>query len=179
MARVRQLDGERGGRRVVFRSDAEQDPPRRQPRLDRRRAVQAQCFARARQPLAGRSSATSGCRATFRAAAYAAHPDRARGDGSLPRLLARWAKTDVHTHDYKRHGVVNLYAALEVATGEVTHRLSVGVATERLVPPLFLFLSTAGGSRSPRRRWADVGLRAAGQASTAAAWPPPVTPPGG
>jgi transposase len=29
-----------------------------------------------------------------------------------------------HTHDYKRHGVVDLYAALEVATGNVTHRLS-------------------------------------------------------
>jgi transposase len=29
-----------------------------------------------------------------------------------------------HTHDYKRHGVVDLYAALEIATGRVTHRLS-------------------------------------------------------
>jgi len=29
-----------------------------------------------------------------------------------------------HTHDYKRHGVIDLYAALEVATGKVTHRLS-------------------------------------------------------
>lgn len=29
-----------------------------------------------------------------------------------------------HTHDYKRHGVVDLYAALDVATGQVTHRLS-------------------------------------------------------
>jgi transposase len=29
-----------------------------------------------------------------------------------------------HTHDYKRHGVVDLYAALEVATGRVTHRVS-------------------------------------------------------
>lgn len=29
-----------------------------------------------------------------------------------------------HTHDYKRHGVVDLYAALEVASGKVTHRLS-------------------------------------------------------
>ena len=29
-----------------------------------------------------------------------------------------------HTHDYKRHGVVDLYAALEVATGKVTHRFS-------------------------------------------------------
>ena len=29
-----------------------------------------------------------------------------------------------HTHDYKRHGVVDLFAALEVATGKVTHRVS-------------------------------------------------------
>src|SRR6516225_439321 len=29
-----------------------------------------------------------------------------------------------HTHDYKRHGVVDLYAALDVASGDVTHRLS-------------------------------------------------------
>jgi transposase len=29
-----------------------------------------------------------------------------------------------HTHDYKRHAVVDLYAALEVATGKVTHRIS-------------------------------------------------------
>jgi transposase len=31
-----------------------------------------------------------------------------------------------HTHDYKRHGVVDLYAALEVATGTVTHRVTRG-----------------------------------------------------
>jgi transposase len=29
-----------------------------------------------------------------------------------------------HTHDYKRHGVVDLFAALEIATGKVTHKLS-------------------------------------------------------
>ena len=29
-----------------------------------------------------------------------------------------------HTSDYKRHGVMDLYAALEVATGKVTHRVS-------------------------------------------------------
>lgn len=29
-----------------------------------------------------------------------------------------------HTHDYKRHGVVDLYAALEVATGNVVHRVT-------------------------------------------------------
>src|SRR6266850_1911175 len=39
----------------------------------------------------------------------------------LPLRSGRAAR---HTHDYKRHGVVDLYAALEVATGKVTHRLS-------------------------------------------------------
>jgi transposase len=29
-----------------------------------------------------------------------------------------------HTHDYKRHGVLDLFAALEVATGNVTHQLT-------------------------------------------------------
>lgn len=29
-----------------------------------------------------------------------------------------------HTHDYKRNGVVDLYAALEIATGKVTHRVT-------------------------------------------------------
>jgi transposase len=29
-----------------------------------------------------------------------------------------------HTHYYKRHGVIDLYAALEVATGKVTHKLT-------------------------------------------------------
>lgn len=39
----------------------------------------------------------------------------------LPMRAGRAAR---HTHDYKRHGVIDLYAALEVATGKVTHRLS-------------------------------------------------------
>ncbi|MBZ0116805.1 MAG: IS630 family transposase [Sandaracinaceae bacterium] len=39
----------------------------------------------------------------------------------LPLRAGRAAR---HTHDYKRHGVLDLYAALEVATGKVTHRVS-------------------------------------------------------
>lgn len=39
----------------------------------------------------------------------------------LPMRAGRAAR---HTHDYKRHGVIDLYAALEVATGKVTHRFS-------------------------------------------------------
>jgi transposase len=38
----------------------------------------------------------------------------------LPMRTGRAAR---HTHDYKRHGVVDLYAALELATGKVTHEL--------------------------------------------------------
>ncbi len=38
-------------------------------------------------------------------------------------LPLRTGRAVRHTHDYKRHGVVDLYAALEVATGQVTHEL--------------------------------------------------------
>jgi len=41
-----------------------------------------------------------------------------------PPLPLRTGRATRHTHDYKRHGVLDLYAALEVATGRVTHRLS-------------------------------------------------------
>src|SRR5262249_43058764 len=37
-------------------------------------------------------------------------------------LRSGWATR--HTHDYKRHGVVDLYATVDVTTGQVTHRLS-------------------------------------------------------
>ena len=39
----------------------------------------------------------------------------------LPLRAGRAAR---HTHDYKRHGVLDLYAALEIATGNVTHRVT-------------------------------------------------------
>lgn len=39
-------------------------------------------------------------------------------------LPLRVGRASRHTHDYKRHGVVDLYAALEVATGKVTHRVT-------------------------------------------------------
>lgn len=41
-----------------------------------------------------------------------------------PPLPLRSVRAMRDTHDYKRHGVVDLYAALEGATGAVTHRLS-------------------------------------------------------
>ena len=39
-------------------------------------------------------------------------------------LPLRTGRARRHTHDYKRHGVVDLYAALEIVTGKVTHRVS-------------------------------------------------------
>jgi transposase len=43
---------------------------------------------------------------------------------SQPPLPLRTGRAVRHTHDYRRHGVLDLYAALEVATGKVTHRFS-------------------------------------------------------
>ena len=39
-------------------------------------------------------------------------------------LPLRTGRAVRHTHDYRRHGVLDLYAALEIATGTVTHRFS-------------------------------------------------------
>src|SRR5579884_3985244 len=41
-----------------------------------------------------------------------------------PMLPLRQGKIVRHTHDYKRHGVLDLYAAINVATGELTHRMT-------------------------------------------------------
>jgi transposase len=41
-----------------------------------------------------------------------------------PPLPLRAGRAVRHTHDYRRHGVVDLFAALELATGTVTHVLS-------------------------------------------------------
>lgn len=41
-----------------------------------------------------------------------------------PPLPLRAGRAVRHTHDYRRHGIVDLFAALEVATGKVTHALS-------------------------------------------------------
>jgi transposase len=41
-----------------------------------------------------------------------------------PPLPLRTGRAVRHTHDYRRHGVLDLYAALEVATGHVTHAFS-------------------------------------------------------
>jgi transposase len=41
-----------------------------------------------------------------------------------PLLPLGRGKVARHTHDYKRNGVVDLYAALEIATGKVVHRVT-------------------------------------------------------
>jgi len=41
-----------------------------------------------------------------------------------PPLPLRAGRAVRHTHDYRRHGVIDLFAALEVATGKVTHAFS-------------------------------------------------------
>jgi len=42
-------------------------------------------------------------------------------DRTQPLLPLRPGQVERHTHDYERHGVTSLFAALNVATGEVTH----------------------------------------------------------
>jgi transposase len=41
-----------------------------------------------------------------------------------PPLPLRAGRAVRHTHDYRRHGVIDLFAALEIATGKVTHAFS-------------------------------------------------------
>jgi transposase len=41
-----------------------------------------------------------------------------------PPLPLRAGRAVRHTHDYRRHGVLDLFAALDVATGQVTHAFS-------------------------------------------------------
>lgn len=42
-------------------------------------------------------------------------------DHTQPMLPLRPGQVERHTHDYRRHGTTSLFAALEVATGAVTH----------------------------------------------------------
>ena len=49
-----------------------------------------------------------------------------------PPLPLRTGRAVRHTHDYRRHGVIDLFAALEIATGTVTHQLSASHTTGRL-----------------------------------------------
>jgi transposase len=62
-------------------------------------------------------------------------------------LPLRSGRATRHTHDYKRHGVVDLYAALEVATGNVTHRVTEGHSA----PDFLAFMDTVV-RRYPRKQ---------------------------
>ena len=62
----------------------------------------------------------------------------------LPLRSGRAAR---HTHDYKRHGVLDLYAALEIATGNVTHRV-----TESHTATDFLAFMNLVVQRYPRKQ---------------------------
>ena len=42
-------------------------------------------------------------------------------DRTQPMLPLKPGQVERHTHDYERHGTTSLFAALNVATGEVTH----------------------------------------------------------
>lgn len=61
-------------------------------------------------------------------------------------LPLREGRAARHTHDYKRHGVLDLYAALDVATGEVTH-----ACTERHTSTDFLSFLKKVARRYPQQ----------------------------
>jgi transposase len=61
-------------------------------------------------------------------------------------LPLRQGRAARHTHDYKRHGVLDLYAALNVATGEVAHACS-----ESHTAVDFLSFMKLVARRNPRR----------------------------
>jgi transposase len=61
-------------------------------------------------------------------------------------LPLRQGRAVRHTHDYKRHGVIDLYAALNVLTGEVTH-----ACTESHTAADFLAFMKLVARRQPRR----------------------------
>lgn len=61
-------------------------------------------------------------------------------------LPLRTGRAVRHTHDYKRHGVIDLYAALEVATGRVTH-----ACTEKHTAVEFLAFMKYVARKYPRK----------------------------
>lgn len=67
-------------------------------------------------------------------------------DRTQPMLPLRRGQVERHTHDYKRNGVVDLYAALEVATGRV-----VGKCTESHTGADFLKFMRKLARTFPRR----------------------------
>jgi transposase len=61
-------------------------------------------------------------------------------------LPLRQGRAARHTHDYKRHGVLDLYAALNIATGEVAH-----ACTESHTGADFLAFMKLVARQNPRR----------------------------
>jgi len=61
-------------------------------------------------------------------------------------LPLRQGRAARHTHDYKRHGVLDLYAALNIATGEVAH-----ACTESHTAADFLSFMKLVARQNPRR----------------------------
>jgi transposase len=61
-------------------------------------------------------------------------------------LPLRQGRAARHTHDYKRHGVLDLYAALNIATGEVAH-----ACTESHTAEDFLSFMKLVARQNPRR----------------------------
>lgn len=62
-------------------------------------------------------------------------------------LPLRQGRAARHTHDYKRHGVLDLYAALNLATGEVAH-----ACTESHTAADFLAFMKLVARQNPRRQ---------------------------
>ena len=57
-------------------------------------------------------------------------------DRSAPVLPLLPGTPERRTHDYRRYGITNLYAALDVASGNVIADLTDRPAPQRGVPPL-------------------------------------------
>ena len=53
-------------------------------------------------------------------------------DRTQPLLPVSFGKTEKRTHDYKRHGTTNLFAALDTGTGEVARQVSFPAPYERV-----------------------------------------------
>ena len=73
-------------------------------------------------------------------------------DRTQPSLPMRPGQVERRTHDYKRHGVTDLFAALNLATGQVVHQTRAqhrAVEFRRFLDPIDE--SVPAGLRGPRR----------------------------
>jgi hypothetical protein len=80
-------------------------------------------FARRAQVISLSADGISGAEIARRLGLSAEHVCRVRAlERTQMPLPLRTGRAATHTHDDTRHGVLDLYAALEVATGTVTHQ---------------------------------------------------------